>query len=42
MRKELMDFHSRKLIFLKEPEGITVELSDWGEPARLSASGGSG
>ncbi len=20
---------------LKEPEGMTVELSDWGEPARL-------
>jgi len=24
-----MDFHSRKLIFLKGPEGITVELSEW-------------
>jgi catechol 2,3-dioxygenase-like lactoylglutathione lyase family enzyme len=42
VRNELMDFHSRKLIFLKGPEGITVELSEWGEPARLPASGGSG
>jgi hypothetical protein len=37
-----MDFHSRKLIFLKAPEGITVELSEWGELARLPASGASG
>jgi len=29
MRNELMDFHSRKLIFVKGPEGITVELSQW-------------
>ena len=29
MRNELMDFHSRKLIFVKGPEGITVELSEW-------------
>ena len=42
MRNELMDFHSRKLIFLKGPEGITVELSEWGEPARPSDSSGSG
>jgi hypothetical protein len=27
-----MDFHSRKLIFVKGPEGITVELSQWAEP----------
>ena len=32
MRNELMDFHSRKLIFVKGPEGITVELSQWEEP----------
>ena len=35
MRNELMDFHSRKLIFLKGPEGITVELSELGK--RLEA-----
>jgi len=40
MRNELMDFHSRKLIFVKGPEGITVELSQWGEPARRAGSGG--
>jgi len=39
MRNELMDFHSRKLIFVKGPEGITVELSQWAEPARPAASG---
>ena len=30
-RNELMEFHSRKLIFLEGPEGITVELSEWQE-----------
>ncbi len=39
MRNELMDFHSRKLIFVRGPEGITVELSQWVEPARPAASG---
>ena len=29
MRNALLDFHSRKLIFVKGPEGITVELSEW-------------
>ena len=29
MRNQLMDFHGRKLIFVKGPEGITVELSQW-------------
>ena len=29
MRNELLDFHARKLIFVKGPEGITVELSEW-------------
>jgi len=24
-----MDFHSRKLVFLDGPEGVTVELSQW-------------
>jgi catechol 2,3-dioxygenase-like lactoylglutathione lyase family enzyme len=28
-RNEIMDFHSRKLVFLAGPEGITVELSQW-------------
>ena len=25
-----MYFHNRKLVFLSGPEGITVELSEWG------------
>jgi hypothetical protein len=29
MRDTLLDFHSRKLIFVKGPDGITVELSEW-------------
>ncbi len=28
-RNEIMDFHSRKLVFLDGPEGVTVELSEW-------------
>jgi len=24
-----MDFHDRKLVFLRGPEGITVELAQW-------------
>ena len=28
-RNDIMDFHSRKLVFLTGPEGITVELSEW-------------
>ena len=28
-RNDIMDFHSRKLVFLSGPEGITVELSEW-------------
>ncbi len=28
-RNEILDFHSRKLVFLKGPEGVTVELSQW-------------
>ena len=26
-RNEVMDFHSRKLVFIEGPEGVTVELS---------------
>ena len=26
---EIMDFHSRKLVFLRRPEDVTVELSEW-------------
>lgn len=26
-RNEIMDFHSRKLVFIEGPEGVTVELS---------------
>jgi catechol 2,3-dioxygenase-like lactoylglutathione lyase family enzyme len=32
-RNEIMDFHLRKLVFLVGPEGITVELSEWQQPA---------
>jgi catechol 2,3-dioxygenase-like lactoylglutathione lyase family enzyme len=28
-RNEIMDFHSRKLVFLDGPEGVTIELSQW-------------
>ena len=28
-RNDIMDFHSRKLVFITGPEGITVELSEW-------------
>jgi catechol 2,3-dioxygenase-like lactoylglutathione lyase family enzyme len=26
---EIMDFHSRKLVFLAGPEGVTIELAEW-------------
>jgi catechol 2,3-dioxygenase-like lactoylglutathione lyase family enzyme len=26
---DVLDFHSRKLAFLRGPEGITIELSEW-------------
>jgi catechol 2,3-dioxygenase-like lactoylglutathione lyase family enzyme len=28
-RTEVLDFHARKLVFLRGPEGVTVELSQW-------------
>jgi len=28
-RNDVMDFHSRKLVFLDGPEGVTIELSEW-------------
>ena len=28
-RSEILDFHSRKLVFLDGPEGVTIELSQW-------------
>jgi catechol 2,3-dioxygenase-like lactoylglutathione lyase family enzyme len=28
-RNDMMEFHDRKLIFLRGPEGITVELAEW-------------
>jgi catechol 2,3-dioxygenase-like lactoylglutathione lyase family enzyme len=28
-RNEIMDFHSRKLVFIDGPEGVTIELSQW-------------
>ena len=29
LRNTVMDFHSRKLVFLNGPEGITIELAEW-------------
>lgn len=31
-RNALMQFHSRKLVFLDGPEGVTVELAQWDGP----------
>jgi len=28
-RNEIMDFHSRRLVFIEGPEGVTIELSHW-------------
>lgn len=28
-RNEIMSFHSRKLVFIDGPEGVTVELAEW-------------
>ncbi len=28
-RNDIMDFHSRKLVFIDGPEGVTVELAQW-------------
>ena len=29
LRNTVMDFHSRKLVFLNGPEGVTIELAEW-------------
>jgi catechol 2,3-dioxygenase-like lactoylglutathione lyase family enzyme len=29
LRNKMMDFHSRKLVFLYGPEDITIELAEW-------------
>jgi len=29
LRNEIMDFHSRKLIYFYGPEGVTLELAQW-------------
>jgi catechol 2,3-dioxygenase-like lactoylglutathione lyase family enzyme len=29
LRNDVMDFHSRKLVFLRGPEDVTVELAEW-------------
>ena len=29
LRNRMMDFHSRKLVFLEGPEGVTIELAQW-------------
>ena len=28
-RSDILDFHSRKLVFLDGPEGVVIELSQW-------------
>lgn len=28
-KNKVLDFHSRKLVFLNGPEGVTIELSQW-------------
>ncbi|MGE3781358.1 MAG: VOC family protein [Alphaproteobacteria bacterium] len=28
-RNEIMDFYSRKLVFIDGPQGVTVELAEW-------------
>jgi catechol 2,3-dioxygenase-like lactoylglutathione lyase family enzyme len=28
-RNKIMDFHSRKLVFIDGPEGVTIELAEW-------------
>jgi catechol 2,3-dioxygenase-like lactoylglutathione lyase family enzyme len=28
-RNEIMDFHSRRLVFIEGPEGVTIELAHW-------------
>lgn len=34
----VLDFHDRKLVFLTGPEGITVELAEWGRDVGGTAS----
>lgn len=29
LRNQVIDFHNRKLVFLRGPENITVELAEW-------------
>ena len=29
LRNQIMEFHDRKLVFLRGPEGVTVELAQW-------------
>jgi catechol 2,3-dioxygenase-like lactoylglutathione lyase family enzyme len=29
LRNRVMDFHDRKLVFLRGPEDVTVELAEW-------------
>tara|TARA_R110001592_G_scaffold336960_1_gene622821 strand:- start:95485 stop:95964 length:480 start_codon:yes stop_codon:yes gene_type:complete len=32
-RNEVMNFHDRKLVFLRGPEGVTIELAEWHDTA---------
>ena len=36
-RNEIMEFHSRKLVFLIGPGGTTIELSQWDQPLQHQA-----
>jgi catechol 2,3-dioxygenase-like lactoylglutathione lyase family enzyme len=33
LRNAVMQFHDRKLVFLAGPEGVTIELAEWGRDA---------
>jgi hypothetical protein len=30
LRNQMLDYHDRKLVFLDGPEGVTIELAQWG------------
>lgn len=34
LRNKMLDYHDRKLVFLDGPEGVTIELAQWGAPPR--------
>ena len=40
LRNEVMEFHLPKLVFLSGPEGVTVELAEWGAVRNLRIGSG--